>query len=339
MTYVLRAARASDLAAIFEMAKTTGGGFTNLPPDENKLAAKLSISDAAFARADDGINSDMFFFILENSETGDACGTCQIFSSIGKTWPFYSYRIDSFATYSRDLDRSIETEMLTLSTDLSGCCEVGGLFLHPAHRAAGVGGLLARSRYLYIRNHRSRFADQTVAELRGKVDEAGHSPFWDALAGRFFGLGFREADEFNAVHGNQFIADLMPRNPIYTKLLSDTAREVIGMPHVSGRAAMRMLEKEGFLFEKYVDIFDGGPTLTSATDEIATIRNAQDGNLIAISDEVRGGVDAIVTYGRNGEFRACYGIISTVEGGVVLDRVAANALGAAPGDHITYVAR
>ena len=79
--------------------------------------------------------------------------------------------------------------------------------------------LLARSRYLFIAQHRARFADRILAELRGVIDEAGGSPFWDGVAGRFFGMNFQEADEFNAVHGNQFIADLMPKHPIYTAML------------------------------------------------------------------------------------------------------------------------
>ena len=58
-------------------------------------------------------------------------------------------------------------EMLTLSNDLDGASEVGGLFLHAGERSAGVGALLARSRYLFIRRHRARFADKTLAELRG----------------------------------------------------------------------------------------------------------------------------------------------------------------------------
>ena len=56
------------------------------------------------------------------------------------------------------------------------------------------------------------------------MDEAGNAPFWDALAGRFFGMSFPEADEFNAVHGTQFIADLMPKTPIYVALLADSAQ-------------------------------------------------------------------------------------------------------------------
>ncbi len=51
-------------------------------------------------------------------------------------------------------------------------------------------------------------------------------------------------------------------------MLDDDARNVIGLPHPTGRAAMRMLEKEGFAYEGYVDIFDGGPTMIARTDDV-----------------------------------------------------------------------
>ena len=56
------------------------------------------------------------------------------------------------------------------------------------------------------------------------LDERGGSPFWDGVAGRFFGMTFQEADYFNAINGNQFIADLMPKHPVYVAMLSDSAR-------------------------------------------------------------------------------------------------------------------
>jgi len=83
--------------------------------------------------------------------------------------------------------------------------------------------LLARSRYLFIAMHRKRFADRILAELRGVIDERGGSPFWDGVAGRFFGMNFQEADYFNAINGNQFIADLMPKHPVYVAMLPETA--------------------------------------------------------------------------------------------------------------------
>src|SRR3546814_6077601 len=89
-------------------------------------------------------------------------------------------------------------------------------------------------------------------------------------------MTFQEADAFNAIHGNQFIADLMPKHPIYTAMLPESARAVIGMPHPNGRAAMRMLEKEGFQQGDYVDIFDGGPTMVVQTDQVRSLSDAED---------------------------------------------------------------
>ena len=65
---------------------------------------------------------------------------------------------------------------------------------------------------------------------------------------------------------------------------AESARAVIGLPHPSGRAAMRMLENEGFAFENYIDIFDGGPTMTARTDAIASIQNARDCTLVRLAE-------------------------------------------------------
>jgi arginine N-succinyltransferase len=337
MSFVLRAARPGDLTALYQMAKSTGGGFTNLPPDRPTLKAKLARAEASFARLDDDLGDDLFLFVLEDTTSGHVRGTCQIYSKIGSTWPFYSYRITSFTQYSKELDRTIRAEMLVLSTDLNGASEVGGLFLMPGDRAAGAGALLARSRYLFMRMHRPRFAERTIAELRGAHDEAGASPFWDAVAGRFFGMSFREADELNAVRGNQFIADLMPKHPIYTALLPESAMAAIGAPHLSGRAAQRMLENEGFAYDCYVDIFDGGPTMTAQTEQIATIRAAREDRVVSIAGH--GGTDSLVAQGRLGAFRACPGQVSEVEDGIALDPEAAATLGVSVGSRVTHTPR
>ncbi|HTH27442.1 MAG TPA: arginine N-succinyltransferase [Sphingobium sp.] len=338
MSFVLRAAHPGDLEAIYAMAKSTGGGFTNLPPDRPALKAKLERAIAAFTRQEELVADDLFLFVLEDVASGRLRGTCQIFSKVGSTWPFYSYRISALTQYSKALDRTVRAEMLTLSTDLDGASEVGGLYLYPQERSSGIGALLARSRYLFMKTHRPRFAGMTIAELRGCQDQAGHSPFWDGVAGRFFGMSFREADDFNAIHGNQFIADLMPKHPIYTALLPDSALAAMGVPHASGRAAMRMLEKEGFAFSHYIDIFDGGPTMTIATDQIATIQQARTDTLIAIGRPEQP-KPSIVAAGQLADFRACYGDLAATAGGVMLDEVAAAQLGVSPGDAVSHVPR
>ncbi|UUL83732.1 arginine N-succinyltransferase [Sphingomonas qomolangmaensis] len=336
MSFRIRAASDSDLQPLYEMAKLTGGGFTNLPPDKPALKAKLDRSHAAFARDDDALRDDLFVLVLENVETGDVRGTCQIFTKVGEHWPFYSYRLGTISKHSQELNRTFRSETLSLVNDLEGASEVGGLFLHPGERAGGLGMLLARSRYLFIAAHRARFADRTLAELRGIIDEAGGSPFWDGVAGRFFGMSFQQADEFNATHGNQFIADLMPKHPIYIAMLSESARATIGLPHPKGRAAMRMLENEGFQYEGYVDIFDGGPTMTAKTDQIRSVRDAVATTVGGIADD---GDQALIATGKLAGFRAAYGRVARDRDATLIDAEAAQALGIGTGDPIRYVAR
>jgi arginine N-succinyltransferase len=337
VTMLIRPARPADLQALYEMAKLTGGGFTNLPADRDALSKKLARSAEAFASEAEAAEDHLYVLVLEDRATGRIDGTSQLFSAIGQSAPFYSYRIGTLSQNSRELGRTFRAEMLTLTTDLEGSSEVGGLFLHPRQRAGGLGLLLARSRYLFIRQHRARFAAQVVAELRGVIDEAGGSPFWDGLAGKFFGMGFQEADAFNAINGHQFIADLMPKHPIYTAMLPESARHVIGLPHPTGRAAMRMLEAEGFAHRGYIDIFDGGPTMAAETDAIRSVVTAREATIAAIAP---GGTQALVATGRLDGFRAAYANISEDAGGAVtIDPDAAALLDLQPGDRLLHVAR
>jgi arginine N-succinyltransferase len=336
MSFVIRAATPDDLQAIYEMAKLTGGGFTNLPADRKSLEGKIERSTTCFARADDDLRDELFVLVLENTETGEIRGTCQLLTQVGQKWPFYSYRLSTLTQHSAELGRTFRAEILSLVTDLEGSSEVGGLFLHPNERAGGLGMLLARSRYLFIGMHRARFADRILAELRGIIDDAGDSPFWDSIAGRFFGMSFDEADTFNALHGNQFIADLMPKHPVYVAMLSDSARHVLGRPNVSGRAAMRMLENEGFAHENYVDIFDGGPTMTARTDQVHSIRNARDAKVAAMGD---GGTMSLVASGRLADFRCAYGKVADGADGVTLDPATAEVLRVGAGDAVRWIER
>ena len=352
---VIRAARADDLDALYEMAKLTGGGFTNLPPERTALRAKLDRSVAACDREEESQADELFVTVLEDMSTGHVRGTAQLFTTVGQSWPFYSYRLSTLTQSSRELGRTFTAEMLSLVTDLEGASEVGGLFLHPASRAGGLGMLLARSRYLFIAEHRARFGDRLFAELRGVIDEAGGSPFWDGLAGRFFGMSFQEADYFNALHGNQFIADLMPKHPIYTAMLTDSARSVIGVPHPSGRAAMRMLEAENFSYDGYVDIFDAGPTMVARTDRVSSVRGSVEGRIVTVDGEGDEGaksdkgdtVTTIAATGKLKDFRATYAKTRFVgdtgtEGekpGVAIDAGAAARLGVGVGDRVRTVPR
>jgi len=337
MSFRVRPATGEDFRAIYQMAKLTGGGFTNLPADRATLVAKLARSDKSFARDEDSQAADLHVFVLEDPKRKIIRGTCQVFGQVGVVQPFYSYHLSTLTQTSPELGKTFRNQMLSLTTDLEGSSEVGGLFLHPELRAGGWGALLARSRYLFMKLHRARFGDRTLAELRGVMDEAGNAPFWDGLAGRFFGMTFPEADEFNAVHGTRFIADLMPKTPIYVDLLAESARAVMGQPHPSGRAALRMLEAEGFTFDRYIDIFDGGPTVTAQTDQIRTVREARLETVADIGEG--GGTKMLIAAGRLKQFRsACASVKKLPKKGISIDREAAELLEIDVGDTVAAVA-
>ena len=338
MSFRVRPATGDDFRAIYQMAKLTGGGFTNLPADRGTLVAKLERSGKSFSREEDRQEGDLYVFVLEDPKAGKIRGTCQVFGQVGVVQPFYSYHVSTLTQTSPELGKTFRNQMLSLTTDLEGASEVGGLFLHPEVRAGGWGSLLARSRYLFMNLHRQRFGDRTLAELRGVMDEAGNAPFWDALAGRFFGMTFPEADEFNAVHGTKFIADLMPKTPIYVSLLAESGRAVMGQPHPTGRAALRMLEQEGFVFDRYIDIFDGGPTVTAPTDQIRTIRESRRETIAEIGEG--GPSKMMVAAGRLKSFRACGASVKKLaKKGIRIDREAAELLEVEVGDSLVMVTR
>jgi arginine N-succinyltransferase len=320
------------------MAKLTGGGFTNLPADRGALVEKLARSQESFGRPGDEQSGDLYVFVMEEGRTGKIRGTCQIFGQVGVQQPFYSYHLSTLTQSSPELGKTFRNQLLTLTTDLEGSSEVGGLFLHPNARAGGWGSLLARSRYMFIKLHRERFGERTLAELRGVMDEAGNSPFWDSLAGKFFDMTFPNADRFNAMHGTKFIADLMPRFPIYVGLLTDGAKGVLGQPHPGGRAALRMLEEEGFTFDRYVDIFDGGPTVVAQTDRIRTIRESE---METIADVAAGGKQSmLLATGRLHDFVCvCASVKRASRKGISIDSEAADLLGVKVGDQVLAVRR
>src|SRR3546814_11595393 len=77
VSYVIRAAKPGDLQSIYEMAKLTGGGFTNLPPDKKALRGKLERAEASFAHAKDYPADALYLLVLVDRATGAVRGPGQ----------------------------------------------------------------------------------------------------------------------------------------------------------------------------------------------------------------------------------------------------------------------
>jgi arginine N-succinyltransferase len=104
----------------------------------------------------------------------------------------------------------------------------------------------------------------------------------------------------------------------------------MGVPHPSGRAAMRMLEAEGFRNEGYIDIFDGGPTMSAPTDQVRTIRDAKSLTVDAVG-EAEGGRRMLIAAGHLKHFAAVHGKVA-MNGETRIDARSAQLLGIGAGD-------
>lgn len=328
---VIRAAVSQDLEALLALAKTAGLGMTNLPPCRDKLAALLAGSAAAFAGAR---GHSQMLLVLEHG--GEVVGTGCIFPSVGGDWPFYSYRIGRIRQASQALGKTVENTLLTPVNDYDGSAEVGGLFVRPGLRGVAGGRLMARSRYLFMADHRDWFGDRVVSELRGFQDEDGTSPFWEAVGKRFYGLEFSEADKISVGPGKQVIADLGPKYPIYLNLLSPEAAASVGQCHPDGLRAQALLMEEGFRFEGCVDIFDGGPTMVADIDALKAVRESRVSTVRAVGP-CEDGPEMLVAAGHAAGFRASRGRVWTSDDGVTLPAELAQALNVQVGDRVRHV--
>ncbi len=127
----------------------------------------------------------------------------------------------------------------------------------------------------------------------------------------FFSYAFCRADRLTLATNKQFIADLMPRNPIYVKLLDKTAQEVIGKPHPSTQPALNILLKEGFRYNEYIDIFDAGPTIEAPLKDIKTCAQSRVLPIKGIDDAIES--TPFLISNTSIDFRATLGIIAVNE--------------------------
>jgi arginine N-succinyltransferase len=321
---------------VLKLARQAGFGMTSLPPDKEVLDKKIRTSIASFSGKSKKKGQESFFFVFEDGAKKHIAGTCGIKAHIGLTEPFYSYKLTTITQVSTQLDTFKKHEILQVTNDLTGATEVGSLFLQPEYRRDRIGKMMSLARFLFIAAHPNYFADQVIAEMRGVHDAKGISPFYDSLARHFFNMPFAKADYVNATQGNQFINDLMPKYPIYVNLLPAAAQEVIGQVNAASEPAKKLLERQGFKYTGYVDIFDGGATMIAERNAISVIKSSKLAKVIAIAELLEGTPKYAVSNEEFTAFRASLGRLKETKRGVQIGPRFAGSLNVAVGDTVRF---
>jgi len=271
--FFVRPITREDLPAVLALSERTGTGLTTLPADRDRLSERIERALASFAGTADRADA-CYVFVLADGSDGRVAGICAIEAAVGLKEPWYNYHVGTLVHASRGLGVYTVAPTLFLANDHTGHTELCSLFLDQGYRRGKNGALLAKSRLLFIAEFAQRFAPKIIAELRGKLGPDGLSPFWEGLGRHFFAMEYSTADYLTGIGQKAFIAELMPKHPVYVNLLPVAAREAIGAVHVDTAPARAMLEQEGFRYEGYVDIFDAGPTVECFRDNIDAVRRS-----------------------------------------------------------------
>ncbi len=270
--FLIRIVREDDLEALYNLAKQTGPGMTSLPADKKLLADKIQESINSLKIEPMSVGAEAYRFVLEHDQT--IVGVAAIRARVGGYEPSYSYEIKKNRKLSPALGVDKEVEFLELAKEHDGPTIVSSLFVAPEFRSFGYGRYLSLARFLFIANFPRRFTDTVIAEMRGYINEAGKSPFWEGTIKHFFDMEFEKAD-FLSAKDKGFIAELMPKFPIYITLLPEEVSSSIGKVHRDTASALRYLEEQGFKRDGHVDIFDAGPRVSCKVEDIQAVKNSQ----------------------------------------------------------------
>ncbi|MDR6913305.1 arginine N-succinyltransferase [Pseudomonas sp. 3296] len=270
---IVRPVRVTDLPALMDLVQQAGPGFSTLPANEDRLAHRVRWAQRTFAEQVERADAD-YLFVLEDDDQ-QVVGVSAMSGAVGLREPWYNYRVGLTVSASPDLGIARQIPTLFLNNEMTGQSELCSLFLRHDQRQGTNGRLLSLGRLLFVAEFPQLFGDKLIAELRGSADEHGCSPFWDSLGRHFFKKEFSYADHLSGLGNKSFIAELMPRQPLYTCLLTEQAQAVIGKAHPNTVPAMKLLNAEGFAHQGYIDIFDAGPVIEAPVAKIRSVRDSQ----------------------------------------------------------------
>ncbi|UTW07250.1 arginine N-succinyltransferase [Pseudomonas benzenivorans] len=332
---IVRPVRSADLPALIDLARSTGAGLTTLPANEERLAHRVGWAEKAF-RGDAERGDADYLFVLED-DAGQVVGISAVAGAVGLREPWYNYRVGLTVSASQELNIHRQIPTLFLANDLTGNSELCSLFLHAKHRTGLNGRLLSKARFLFIAEFRELFGDKVIAEMRGMSDANGRSPFWECLGRHFFKMEFSQADYLTGVGNKAFIAELMPKFPLYTCFLSEEARAVIGRVHPDTEPALAMLKGEGFHYQGYVDIFDAGPAIEAETAKIRAVRDSQT-LVLAVGTPGDDATPFVIHNRKRADCRITAAPARLAAGTLVVDPLTAKRLQLAAGDLVRAVA-
>ncbi|TYL46870.1 arginine N-succinyltransferase [Marinomonas sp. IMCC 4694] len=334
--YLVRPVDFADLPALERLAQQAGIGMTNFPANRERLNDKIATSRRSFQTDVIQPGDESYLFVLVDTSNDQIIGCCGMDAMVGVDTPFYSYRIDEVVHASPQLQIHNRIPALFLCHDYSGTSRLIALVVDKAHQNHLAMSLLSRARLLFIARYPERFTKRLFVELRGESDKHGYSAFWDALGKHFFTMDFKKADYLSGVSNKNFIAELMPRYPIYVPTLPQSAQDSIGVVHEKSVQSADILLDEGFEFRGYVDIFDAGPSIEARTESLHTISQHKTDKALSLPHAAKG-TTYLIAAGHLEHFRVTAAQAEPQIAGLGLEKSTQEHLGIGAGGRVQWI--
>jgi len=216
-------------------------------------------------------------FVLEDTARPaiGLLGAISLAGSTGLDLPRASYRTGSVVHASAELKMFHRAHTLLLCNDLTGCAELGQPVMAARPDAQALQRLLVDAALVFAAGQPDRLAPRLVATLPWIVERQFDSPFWKCLRRHFHAGTLPQDSPWFGSALRSHLARLMPKHPLYSALLGPDAEACIGRHAATAQTLAEALQAQGLRHQGQVDLFDAGPVLEIAVNDLAAVRGSQ----------------------------------------------------------------
>jgi arginine N-succinyltransferase len=204
-------------------------------------------------------------FVSEHAQ-GGLEATLRLRPPIGLQRPRWWYHVGCAVHAAAEIGVLHRQPTLLLGNDLTGAAELSDIG-HRDDSLPAVGAVLATvltAALDAIAREPEVYGERLIAELPGRRDAQGRSPFWLGLGRHFYAGDPLEAEAHHGRAWRSHVAALLPRQLVYTSFLPDDAQAAIGAVAEAAQPQAAALAAAGWRYQGHVRIDDAGPVLERA---------------------------------------------------------------------------
>ncbi len=192
---------------------------------------------------------------------GQALAAATLRARVGLQLPRHWYHVGQVVHAAPELQLFRAQRTLLLGNDLTGSAELCDFEPLGAGASTAAWAALAEHAVALVMAAPAQWGPRLIAELPGRLDAAGQSPFWQGLTRHFYRGDRADTAARLGPDWRTHLAALLPRQLVYASFLPEAAQAAIGAHAEAAQASHEGLHAAGLRWQGHIRIDDGGPVL------------------------------------------------------------------------------